>query len=198
MLKTCTRVESIGKTALVWGRTTIVGVLLLFTAMLGSINAQSTTDIRVKAAFVYNFAKFIEWPGFTNSASNTPIKIAIVGEDPIKSELESVVRGKSIDAHPIEILKFQSLTEIQPCHLLFISNSERANLPQILKLIRNTVVVTVSDMPDFLDQGGQIAFLSQENKIRFEVNIAETERVGVKLSSNLLKLALAVRAGVKH
>lgn len=197
-MKTCTRFASFGNTTLAWGRTTIVGVLLLFTANVGISNAQSPTDVRVKAAFVFNFAKFIEWPGFSHGASTTPIKIAIVGEDPIKAELESVMRGKSIDAHPIEILKFQSLTEIQACHLLFISNSERANLPQILKLIRNTVVVTVSDMPDFLDQGGQIAFLSQENKIRFEVNIAETERVGVKLSSNLLKLALAVRAGVKH
>jgi len=168
----------------------LLGTMFLLCA---SASAQEASEYQVKAAFLYNFAKFVEWPANVGAGSDVPLVIGVLGKDPFGREIDRAVEGKTVNGRRLMIKRFSSLEAYEYCHILFVSSSERNNLPQIIAAVRNSSVLTVSETDRFAHIGGIINFVTIENRIRFEINQAAAERAGLKISSKLLSLGRVVR-----
>jgi len=174
-------------------RDSAVACLAMMFLLCASAGAQDASEYQVKAAFLYNFAKFVEWPASVSAGPNAPLVIGVLGKDPFGGEIDRAVEGKTINGRRLMIRRFSSLQAYQYCHILFVSSSERNNLPQIIATVRNSSVLTVSETDRFAHIGGIINFVTIENRIRFEINQAAAERAGLKISSKLLSLGRVVR-----
>ena len=144
-------------------------------------------EYQVKAAFIYNFAIYVEWPtGVTGEQK--PRTVCLIGTDHFGPALQSI-SGKIVRNRVLVLRRILDPEEMNDCDILFISPSERVNLPYILDSVRNRQVLTISDMERFTHSGGMIGLLSRDNKIHFEVNLKQTQRSQLRVSSQLLKLA---------
>jgi hypothetical protein len=181
----------IGKT---FGRTAAWTALVLMSWLFfgGSLWAQTANEYEVKAAFLYKFASFVEWP---SESGNEPLCIAVVGQDPFGAALDQVVKGKSINGRAFLIKRFKPGQDAAGCHIVFISASERSRVPSVLDRLHGVSALTVSDIPGFCQAGGMINFELVDQKVRFEINPQAAERAGLKLSSKLLSVAKIVREG---
>ena len=145
----------------------------------------------VKAAFLYNFAKFVDWPLDAFKDDQSPIYLAVLGDDPFGSALNSL-RDKTVKGRPLVIKRCKSIEQVAGSHLLFISPSEKGNLRSILDALKGSSILTVSETERFGQQGGMINFFTVDNKIQFEINPDAAQRGKLKISSQLLKLARIV------
>lgn len=164
-------------------------VLILATACPSL--AQRPSEYQVKAAFLYNFTNFVEWPASTLPDSAMPLTIGILGDDPFAAAF-APFNNKLNRGRMLHIVRSTRLQELPFCHILFIAKSENKHLPQILEYFKDRHVLTVSETPDFVSSGGMINFVLIDKKVRFEINVDAAERAGLKLSSKLLKLAILV------
>ena len=175
-------------------RRTLTFLLLNLVLLLAAGNApgQDTqpSEYRVKAAFVFNFAKFVEWPAETFTNATEPIIIGILGDNPFGTDLEQTVHAKLVNDRPFEIKEFHNAADARNCHILFISTSEKDKLHQIFDALRDTNVLTVGETDGFTDNGGMINFVRQGTKIRFQINADAARAARLKISSKLLSLAL--------
>jgi hypothetical protein len=171
--------------------TPILCLSLLWLLAVGGGRAQESppTEYQLKAAFLYNFAKFVEWPPVAFGETTSPMIIGILGENPIRGDLDRAIRDKTINKRPLVIKEPHSAAEWTNCHILFISTSEKKRLPEILESLHGASVLTVSEMDGFTQTGGMINFISEGNKIRFQINEAAAKNAGLKISSKLLSLA---------
>lgn len=144
---------------------------------------------QVKAAFLYNFSQFVEWPptAFSNQAS--PFVIGILGKDPFGAYLHELVKGERINGHPIQVQRYGDEKEIKNCHILFINLPSTINA---LSALENQSTLTVSDADNFARQGGMIRFFTENNKIRLEINPAAAKEASLNISSKLLRVAQIV------
>jgi hypothetical protein len=149
-------------------------------------------EYRVKAAFLYNFAKFADWPNGSFTDNHSPFVLGIVGKDPSGKAFDSL-NGKLVGNRELVVRRFSGLEALGRCHMLFVSASEQAHLAKILKKVEPWQVLTVSDMNGFCGGGGIIALFMEEKQIRFEINTDAAQRNGLRLSSQLLKLARIFR-----
>jgi hypothetical protein len=147
----------------------------------------------IKAAYLYNFIKFVDWPSESFKNEADPIKLYILGNDPFGEALDTI-RGKTIRGKRLVVKRVQRVEEIEGAHLLFISPSEKGRVKQILQSLRNTPVLTISEMERFGQMGGIINFITVENKVQFEINAEQAQQQKLKISSQLLKLARMVRS----
>jgi len=152
----------------------------------------ASREYQVKAAFVYNFVKFVEWPAKAFYDDQSAIILAIVGDDPFGTAIETI-KGKKAKGKSLVINSFAKIEDVDKCHILFISRSEERHLDSILARVRNRHVLTIGDMEDFAQRGGIIHFVTSGNRIGFKINVDAAERAGLKISSRLLKLADIVR-----
>ena len=159
--------------------------LLAWASLAGGAVKSGTREYEIKAAFIYNFARFVEWPAESLGTADTLI-LGVLGEDPFGPALERL-EGKAVQGHRIEIKRFATLDEFETCHILFVS-SEGQELDRILREIPQSGVLTVGEQ-SFAQSGGVIAFVVRRNMIRFQINVAAGARAGLKISSQLLKLA---------
>lgn len=151
--------------------------------------AETSREYLIKAAFLYNFAKFTEWPAGSFLDSTAPLDVCVFGEDPFGGALESIA-GKTIRGRRVAVHKVASIEAGAACHLLFISASEATRLTGILESLRGRPVLTIAEMPGFARSGGIINLKTNpDDRIRFEINIGIAKRVGLRLSSKLLNLA---------
>ena len=171
----------------------VVAVLLSGLVMTNHSGAQALSEYQIKAAFLFNFAKFVEWPPTAFSDPAAPLILGIVGEDPFGPALEQTVMGKTVNNRSLVIKRFSNRQTLEPCHILFVSQSEQGHLAQIIAAVRSSNTLTVSETEQFLDFGGMVNFLTVGNKIRFEIYQGAAERAGLRLSSKLLSLAATVR-----
>jgi len=170
-------------------RALALGVWLLSCGALpGQTLAASAQEYQVKAAFLYNFAKFVDWPG-EPAGTGAPLVITVFGKDPFGPALENIVLGRTVNGRPLVIRRTSRLEELLPCHILFISSSEKRRLAEILQALKSASVLTVSDMEEFLRLGGTVRFFVEENKVRFGINLEAARRTELKISSKLLSLA---------
>lgn len=146
------------------------------------------TEYQVKAAFLYNFVKFVEWPAAA-LPQNSPVRLCVLGQDPFGSDLESTVAGRVLNGRPLLIRRSERLEDLGACHVLFISSSERAGLATVLAALKEASVLTVGETDGFATQGGMIRLTLEENKVRFEINVQAAERARLRISSQLLRLA---------
>ena len=161
-------------------------------ALMGSCRggAQSLSEYQAKAAFLYNFARFVEWPA---DSPGDPFVIGILGEDPFRGALETTVKDKTVEARPVLVRRVSSAEAARSFQILFISASERDRLPSILDSLKGSAVLTVGETEGFASRGGVINFVIEDDRERFEVNTAAAGRARLKISSRLLGLARVVK-----
>lgn len=154
-------------------------------------------DYDVKAAFLFNFASFVEWPGTAFASASAPLVIGIIGDDPFGSILEEIIAGEQIAGHPLALRRFTSrqLTEAAGCHILFVSQSESRRLRPLLQQLHGKPVLTVSDIPNFLEAGGAVAFTTA-GSVRLTINPRAAHAGQLTVSSKLLRLARIVEPEV--
>ena len=171
--------------------------LACFLVMTMAAAGQSprASEYEVKAAFLYNFAKFVEWPSQAFAGSSAALRICLLGRDPFGDALDSIVLDKTVAGHPIVRVQAPSPAEARACHVLFISRSEPETLKPILDRISDLPMLTVSESRDFLRLGGMINFVVEQDRVRFEINLDAAERHHLKLSSKLLAVARVVNTG---
>ena len=145
----------------------------------------------IKAAYIYNFAKLVEWPETTFDSPDSPIQLAILGDDSFIETLMTI-DNKIASGRAISIKNYGAVSEINQCHILYIGKSEKNNLNTILKKLQNKPCLTVSNIDGFASRGGMINFILVNNKVRFEINLQTTRNSDLKVSSRLLKLATIV------
>jgi len=153
---------------------------------------QSPTEYQVKAAYVLNFLKFVEWPGDSNADIHERWIIGIVGENPFGDELTQIITGKTVQGHELGVRQFHPGEDFRVCQVLFISASEKKRLPTILAALNGLSVLTVGDMDHFIESGGTIQFVMEEKRVRFAIDISASSRARLKVSSKLLSLARTV------
>lgn len=169
-------------------------LIVLFTAW-STAHSQAAFDeeYSVKAAFLYNFAKFVEWPLTAFNTPNDPLVICVLGLDPFGSALDDL-EGKSAGKRIIAVRRCNSAKDLGRCHILFVSKPATGSVLDICRTLGNTAVLTVSDIDQFAQMGGMIGLSTVESKIRFSINLKAAEQAGLKLSSQLLKLATIVES----
>jgi hypothetical protein len=176
-------------------RTRLLAALVLATATLAGAQGEvvpspAPTEYEVKAAFLYNFARFVEWPAEAVRAE--PFVITVLGRDPFGTVLDETVAGKTVAGRPIQVKRASRVDEVSDASIVFVSASENKDLPTILKALDRPGVLTVGDMDGFAQRGGAINFTVQSRRVRFEINPASAEQAHLKMSSQLLKLATLV------
>ena len=148
-------------------------------------------EYAVKAAYLYNFTKFVEWPDSSLQSSDVDITVCVLGDDPFGDAL-SDIRGKVVGKRTVAIRHIVGIKQIRSCQVLFISDSEADRLEPALDAARTAHVLTVSDIPQFGRSGGMIALFTDQDRVRFTINEGAAKQAGLKISSHLLKLATVV------
>jgi hypothetical protein len=166
-----------------------LSLALLFAVGGGRAQEVQPSEYQLKAAFLFNFAKFVEWPEGAFSEPKAPLVIGVLGENPFGEHLERTVRGKTINGRPLTVRELHSPTEARDCHILFISNDEKPRLQKVFESLRGASVLTVGETEHFIDAGGMINFVLESGKIRFQVNDVAAKSARLKISSKLLSLA---------
>jgi hypothetical protein len=178
------------------GTRALIKTVVLFFSLIfalgfeGFAQKSSPSEYQIKAAFLYNFAKFVEWPpqAFTNPQS--PIVIGVLGKNVFGDDLERTIHNKTVNHHPFLCEEIHSVREATNCQILFISASEKTRLPKILKDLRGKNILTVSETDQFIQVGGMINFVIEDDEIHFQINDDAAKRAGLKISSKLLSLAV--------
>jgi hypothetical protein len=176
-------------------RLRIPGLLVVTTALLLALaatgawaGASSFRESEVKAAFIYNFAKYVEWPADSFPNAKAPLVVTLLGNIPDAAAFESI-RGKTVKNRKIELRSAKRVEEVGATHILFVAGSERERLAGIIDHYRGDGILTVSDIDHFDRAGGIISFLTIEEKVRFQINLGAARREGLRISAQLLKLA---------
>jgi hypothetical protein len=154
--------------------------------------AEALEEYQVKAAFLYQFTKFIEWPAEAFPDANAPFSICVAGVDPFGNILNQLLQQKTVGQRRLELRRSTHKKDLQGCQILFISASERKRFPAILTKVKGSPVVTVSESDRFMQAGGAINFFLSEERVRFDINLGATEGTGLKVSSRLLSVARTV------
>jgi hypothetical protein len=150
-------------------------------------------EYRVKLAFLYNFAQFVQWPADTFPDSGAPLSICVAGDNPFKGEIEQSLSGRTIGGHPIEVRRLNPEEDPHACQMIFVRASEMKAAPRILASSKGSSTLTVGEAKGFAERGGIINLTREENKLRFEVNIDAAAQTRLKISSKLLALAKIVK-----
>jgi hypothetical protein len=151
------------------------------------------SENQVKAAYIYNFGKFVKWPTASAANQSGSFTICVLDGDPFGAVLESSLAGESVGSKLVAIKRIPKLQDAIICHILFLNTAEKDHLREILTSLGQASVLTVSDIPDFSKRGGMIQFVLQGDRVRFEINRASAEGSGLILASDLLKVAAVVR-----
>lgn len=190
-----------------WGRVCcpwpwfIAAILLMLIGSggAGRVFAQSAADAeyQVKAAFLFHFAQFVDWPPETFKAADSPLTYCTVGEDLFHGALDAALNGKKFGQRPFRVQHFKQAQEVQGCQVLFIGIAEKEPALAVLANLQGAPVLTVGESEHFAQDGGMIGFCLEENKVRFEINLAAAEHARLRISARLLALAKTVIGGPK-
>jgi len=172
----------------------LLGITLNFVP--GQTHAQpaASKEYQIKAAFLFNFAQFVEWPTNAFTSTDAPFSIGILGDDPFGKALDATVQGESVQNRKLTIQRSRRLEDLQNCQVIFISKSEKSRLSEILPKLNARSILTVSELPGFAGSGGVINFYLEGAKVRFEINPAVAQRERLKISSQLLNLGKIIES----
>jgi hypothetical protein len=170
--------------------------LLLVPGLAQSACAQSNADeYQVKAAFLFHFAQFVDWPAGALDAGDASVKLCILDDEPRRRELQNTIEGKLIGGRVYHVRLLSQQQEISDCNILFLSRDEANRQTTIVKSLRGMPILTVGETTNFLSDGGMIRFHFEEGKIRFDINLGAADSSHLKISSRLLLLATSVSRG---
>ena len=151
-------------------------------------------EYQVKAAYLTDLGRYVEkWSNRANPAPDEPFDLCVLGQDPFGAALDDAVRGEKIGGAPLEAKRISRPQDALGCRILFIGAMEESQLSAVIAVLGTAPVLTVADLPDFVKHGGMVQFVLDGNHVHFEINLAAAQRAGLKLSSELLKVARAVR-----
>jgi len=170
----------------------LLTVLALLSASTLGAEEPQPSEYQLKAVFLYNFAKFVEWPAEAFPRTNAPFIIGVLGQSPLGEELERTVRNKTLNGHPFVIKYLKGISDMSGCHVLFVSPSERRRMSEILRIASQGSILTVSETDRFLQSGGMIRFFMEGNKVRFDINDEAAKSANLRISSKLLSVARRV------
>jgi hypothetical protein len=176
----------------------ILCVLLLvaigwFAGMPAFSAEEPLSEPQVKAAFLVNFPKYVDWPAGAFAATNSPVVLAVVGESKVAGEIRKVIAGRTVNGREIVLKRLASGQESGVCHILFISAAEQQRSPNLLARLKDTNILTVGESDDFLERGGIINLARRDQKIALEVNLTAAGNARIQISSKLLKVASVVK-----
>ena len=164
---------------------------LLGSLLPGAAGASEFDEYAVNAAYLYNFAKYVEWPPGTFASADAPLLICIVGDNPFGDAL-AALSGKTVGDHPVEVRHIPTAMGLDQCHVVFVGRAEQGRFKALLAKLARQPILTVSDISDFAQTGGIIGLVEADQRIRFDINLTATRQAHLKLSSQLLKLATIV------
>lgn len=173
----------------------LIGLAWLCIFGAAAQEAPAPTEYQIKAAFLFNFAKFVEWPQDAFAAPNSPLVIGVLGDNPFGADLERTVKGKAINSHAFVVKDLHSPAEGTNCEIVFVCTSEKQRLPAIISCLKSNCVLTVGEMDGFTESGGIINFVIRANKVRFEINDDAAKNARLKISSKLTSLAVRPAPG---
>ena len=160
-------------------------------------DANNTSEYDVKAAFLFHFAQFVEWPAEAFLSAESPLTYCMVGQDVFRGALDESVKGKRIGNRPLRVLHLREREPINGCHVLFIGAAQRGRQAEELASANGRPMLTVGETADFAQEGGIIGFFLEEKKVRFEINVGAAEKARLKISAKLLALAKTVQGSAK-
>lgn len=173
----------------------VTALIFVLTFTVTTAATDSTpSEYELKAAFIYKFAKFVDWPPDAFSAPDTPLVLAVLGDDNSSKDMDAI-NGRTVGAHPIKIQRVRTGTNLPPCQILVILRSARQGAPAMLEAARSRNILTVGDgLKEFAESGAIINLVnSPDGKIRFEINVDAARRANLKIESTLLNLAKIIR-----
>ena len=176
------------KNAMVSVRWRALKPLVLLAILLNTATAQFASEYQVKAAFLFNFAKFVEWPADAFTTADAPLQICVLGQDPFGNEFEAI-ENKRVSGRRLKVVHPSGVPQAKACQIIFVASSEKQRVREILHSLRAASVLTVGDTLGFARMGGMINFVLEENRVRFEINVKASERARLKLSARLLTVA---------
>jgi hypothetical protein len=171
---------------------TLILIMAFGNGLTAKLPADQLDEYQVKAAFLYNFARFVEWPEAIEDASK-PFVICVLGKDPFGRTLDDIVSGKKIQARPFAVRRFSDPAQARGCSILFVSSSERKNVISVLGSLNEPGILTVGESDTETSDGVIVRFTMADGKVRFEINSAAASRAMLHISAKLLSLAQAVR-----
>jgi hypothetical protein len=187
--------QVLSPTRTLWHRKLVRAGQLLFCWAIGILNllsyrtnAQTAREYEVKAIFLYNFVQFVEWPPSAFEDPSSPIRIGILGANPLGRTLEETVKNETVRNRKVVILQARQIDELKNCHMAFIARGEKGKLAEVISVVDSRPILTVSEVDGFLQMGGIVNFYLDGKKIRFEVNPETAQRQQLKISSELLAL----------
>jgi hypothetical protein len=148
------------------------------------------TNAKIKAVFIYNFTKYIEWPKTYKEGEFT---IGIIGESPLYSELTKMTQTKKVANQSLQVKKFSSADEVSKCHILYLSKDKSGEISSLLKSLKNNSTLIVTEQAGLVDKGAGINFIIKDNRQKFELNKGNVEKYKLKVSSSLEALAFTVK-----
>ena len=166
--------------------------LLCATCALLATGQSQVEEYRLKAAFLFHFSQFVEWPTNALPDAGGALVFCVMGDDPFRGDLEGTVQGKSAAGRPVRILHIQQIQPASGCHLVFMDRKQSGRVHELIASLDKAPVLTVGESEDFLRQGGMIRFCMEGRKVRFEINQGAAERAHLKISARLLLLAKSV------
>lgn len=168
-----------------------LALALLALACAGA--AAPVSEYQLKAVFLFNFTHFVEWPAAAAPRAGAPFVIGVLGKDPFGGSLEEVVRGETVNRHPLIIERYPDVARLRNCQILFIPGAELAHLGEILEALKGSSVLTVTDGP--APRGVVITLLKEDSHIRMRIDLAAARANNLTISSKLLRPAEIVGAG---
>lgn len=157
-----------------------------------AVDPPDASEYLIKAGFIYNFAKFVEWPATAFSQPDSPIMIGVLGADPFGSVLDHLVEDKKIGPRGFVVKRYKwgkDLKDLKECKILFVSASEKAHIDEIVQAVKGLPILMVGETPGFAERGGIIRFTLEDNRVRFEINVDAAHQADLNISSRLLTLA---------
>jgi hypothetical protein len=182
----------------IWQTLLWLGLLASLAAgQIGFCGDVAFTEYQVKALFLLNFTRYIDWPETAFAGSNAPITIGVFGEDHFGDALQNAVADRRVNGRSILIEHLENTNDVFKCQVLFISSSEIKRQRQLLAQLQTAPVLTVGESDNFADQGGAINFIKKDGKIRLEINVGAARQANLQISSKLLRVADVVKGGPK-
>ncbi|MGD1018277.1 MAG: YfiR family protein [Verrucomicrobiia bacterium] len=181
--RSCRRLARIAAAAAI-----VLGVLAM-SVRDDAAGAPTLSEYQVKALFLFNFAKYVDWPTDAFGNASAPIVIGLIGDDGFGDDFNRLVAGKTINNRAVVVKHMANEQEYRTCQILFVSASEKDHLSAILEAVKNTAVLTVGETDGFLALSGMINFTKKDNKIHLEINLIPVQQANLKLSSKLLSVA---------
>ena len=169
-----------------------INSLLIFGIFFSSAQTTGDHEYQIKAAFLFNFTQFVEWPVDALPETKAPLVIGILGENPFSTYLEEIISGEQVNGHPLVVQQYKNVEEIKTCHILFINLAETDKPEQAITILKARSILTVSDRNNFIKEGGMIRFIRKNNKIQIQINPEPAKEANLIISSKLLRVAEVV------